>query len=243
MKKFFAVCMMVALLLSGTAIAEDGVLVMATNPEFPPFEYVEGEEVVGLDVDIAKEIAKDLGKELEVAAMEFVAIIPAINSGKADFGIAGMTVTEDRKLSVDFSDVYHEAVQACIVKKGSVVTDYESLQKAIIGVQQATTGDTIVSAFEGAQVQRFPKGLDAFMQLANGKIDAVVIDAPVAANILKALNNPELEKIEMPFEAEFYAIAVPKGKEELLTAINATIKRIEEDGTMEALLEKYFPAE
>lgn len=236
----FMVCIL--LMTTGLGLAEGKTLVIATNPEFPPFEYIEGGQTVGLDIDIAAEIAKDLGVDFQVEAMEFPAIIPALNSGKADIGIAGMTVTEERKMSVDFSDTYYNAVQACIIKKGSKITDFDSLQKAVIGVQEGTTGDLIVSEYADAEILRYPKGLDAFMELANGKIDAVVIDAPVAANILKALNNPELETVEMPFEDEFYAIALPKGSEELMTAVNATIKRIQEDGTLEALIEKYFPS-
>lgn len=243
MKKLTALCMVFMLLLTaGIALGEEKILVVATNPEFPPFEYIEGGETVGLDIDIAAEVAKDLGMPFKVEAMEFPAIIPALNSGKADIGIAGMTVTEERMISVDFSDTYYNAIQACVIKKGSAVTDFDALQKAVIGVQEGTTGDLIVSEYPDAEILRFPKGLDAFMELANGKIDAVVIDAPVAANILKALNNPELEIVEMPFEDEAYAIALTKGNEELLASVNATIKRIQEDGTLEGLIEKYFPS-
>lgn len=243
MKKLTALCMVCILLFTaGLALAEGKTLVVATNPEFPPFEYVEGNNIVGLDIDIAAEVAKDLGMEIAVEAMEFPAIIPSLNAGKADLGIAGMTVTEERKMNVDFSDTYYNAIQACVVKEGTAITDFDALQKAVIGVQEGTTGDFIVSEYPDAEILRFPKGLDAFMELANGKIDAVVIDAPVAANILKALNNQALETIEMPFEDEFYAIALPKGSTELLEAVNATIKRIQEDGTLEALIEKHFPS-
>ncbi len=245
MKKIFALCITVVLLLGGTlTLAQGETLSVATNAEFPPFEYMEGEEIVGLDIDIIAEVAKDLGMELKVESMEFPAIIPSLISGKADLGIAGLTITEDRKLTVDFSDTYYtSAAQACVIKKGSMVTDFESLQKATIGVQEGTTGDLFVSEYPDAQVMRFPKGLDAFMELANGKIDAVVIDAPVAENILKALNNGELETIEMPFEEEAFAIIAAKGNEELLEKVNATIKRIQEDGTLEELIAKYFPTD
>ena len=243
MKKLTALCMVCILLFTaGLALAEGKTLVVATNPEFPPFEYVEGNNIVGLDIDIAAEVAKDLGMEIAVEAMEFPAIIPSLNAGKADLGIAGMTVTEERKMNVDFSDTYYNAIQACVVKEGTAITDFKTKKKAVIGVQEGTTGDFIVSEYPDAEILRFPKGLDAFMELANGKIDAVVIDAPVAANILKALNNQALETIEMPFEDEFYAIALPKGSTELLEAVNATIKRIQEDGTLEALIEKHFPS-
>lgn len=229
-----------------TAVAEGGTLIMATNPEFPPFEYVEGDMVVGLDADIAAEIAKDLGMELKIESMAFNSVVPAIASGQADVGIAAMTITEERLLNVDFSDSYYNAKQACIVKKGGVVVDQETLYAALIGVQEGTTGDLLVSddeAYAAAKVSAYPKALDAVLDLLGGKLDAVVVDAPVAANLLAALNNEDLMVLEgIEFADEYYGIAVAKGREDLLASINATIARITEDGTLEALIEKYFPS-
>ncbi len=242
MKKLFSVLLAIMLASVSMAAMAEGTLIAATNPEFPPFEYVENDVVVGLDADIAAEIAKDLNMEIKIESMEFPAIIPAVMAGKANIGIAAMTITEERKTSVDFSDPYYNAKQVCIVKVGGKVVDEATLKDALIGVQEGTTGDYAAEEIS-ANIQRYPKALDAVMELAGGKLDAVIVDAPVASNIMAALNNKDLILLEgVEFADEFYGIAVPKGNQELLDAINATVKRIQEDGTLDALIEKYFPS-
>lgn len=242
MKKITAILLALMLTLSAIpALAET--LVVATNAEFPPFEYVEGEEIVGLDIDIAREIAKDLGWDFEVQSMAFDAIVPAVASGKATIAIAGMTINDERKMSVDFSDPYYNAKQACIVLKDGTVTDGETLKDKTIGVQQGTTGDFAAEEYTATdKVMRYNKALDAVMELAGGKLDAVIIDAPVAANLVASMNNENLVVLDnIEFGDEFYGIAVQKGNADLLASINATIERINSDGTMDALLLKYFP--
>ena len=225
------------------AYAADGTLIMATNPEFPPFEYVEGNTIMGLDADLAAEIAKDLGWELVIDAMAFDSIIAAVQSGKADVGIAGMSDREDRRLSVDFSTSYFDASQVCIVKEGSDIVDMDTLKGKLIGVQLGTTGDSMASELS-TSIERYAKGLDAIMELQGGKLDAVVLDLPVAKNILKELNDSTLVmQTAIEFEPEVYAIAVAKNKPELLESINKTIERVNEDGTMAAWIAKYFGEE
>lgn len=241
MKKIVAVLLVLVMMSASAALADT--LVVATNPEFPPFEYVEGDTAVGLDIDLAAEIAKDLGMDLQVDSMAFDSIIPAIQSGKADITITGMTITDERKLTIDFSEPYYNAKQACIVKVGGAVTDGETLKGCMIGVQTGTTGDYAAEDYTDTdKVQRYSKALDAVLELAGGKIDAVIVDAPVAANILAAMNNSELQVLDnIEFGDEFYGVGIAKGKEDLLASINATIERVNTDGTMEALLLKYFP--
>ncbi|GHU71767.1 basic amino acid ABC transporter substrate-binding protein [Clostridia bacterium] len=231
----------VLLILSMNAALAEGTLTMGTNAEFPPFEFVEGDTVVGVDAEIAAEIAKDLGLTLVIENMAFDSIIPALVSGQIDIGVAAMTVKEERLNSVDFSITYYNARQACIVRKDGKVVDEETLKGAAIGVQNGTTGDYAAEEYSET-IERYGKALDAVLELAGGKLDAVIVDLPVAQNIIAALNNPNLVLLDnIEFADEFYAVAIPKGNPELVEAINKTINRINEDGTLYAILLKYFP--
>ena len=158
--------------------AAGGKLVMATNAEFPPYEFHDGDKIVGIDAEIAQAIADELGMELEIEDIAFDSIIPEIVSGKADMALAGMTVTEDRKASVDFSDTYATASQMIIVKEDSEIAGPDDLKGVTVGVQLGTTGDIYVSDLEadGTTVERYNKGFEAVQALSQGKIDAVVID-------------------------------------------------------------------
>ena len=242
MKKMIAAVLSLMLALSALpALAET--LTVATNAEFPPFEYVEGEEVVGLDIDIAKEIAKDLGLEMVVESMAFDSVVPSVATGKADLAIAGLTVTDERKMSVAFSDTYYNAKQACIVLKDGAVTDGETLKDKVIGVQLGTTSDLVAGEYTDpdSKVMRYNKALDGVLDLLGGKIDAVIVDAPVAKNLVESMQNEKMTILEnVEFSDEAFAVAVKKGNQELIDAINATIARINSDGTMEQLMNKYF---
>ena len=136
-------------------------LVMATNAEFPPYEFHEGDDVVGIDADIARAIGEEMGMEVKIEDMAFDSIIPAVTSGKADFGAAGMTVTEDRKKNVDFTDTYATATQVIIVKEGSDIAGPDDLTGKKIGVQLGTTGDIYADDIEDAKVERYNKGFEA----------------------------------------------------------------------------------
>lgn len=218
--------------------ADSGVIVMGTNAEFPPFEYVTEEGIVdnkfsGIDVAIAKEIADDLGKELKIENMEFDSLIMALATRKVDFVAAGMTVRPDRQESVDFSDTYYTAKQVMIVKEDSDIKSAADLADKKIGVILGYTGDTAVTEDLGYEPERFKKGADAVMDLSNGRLDVVVIDsAPAKAFVEK---NPGLKIVEDDevFAQEEYAIAVPKGDTELLAKINATLAELRESGKID----------
>ena len=225
------------------------VLSMATNAEFPPYEYVEGEDVVGIDVDIAQAIADKLGMELKVDNMNFDSIIPAITSGKDAIGAAGMTVTDERKKNVDFTDSYATGVQVVIVREDSKITDVKDLTTKgadnTIGVQLGTTGDIYCTSDiqdkRFGKVQQFNKGADAVQALVSGKIDCVVIDNQPAKEFVKA--NKGLKILDTEYVTEDYAIAVAKDNTELKDKINGALNELKADGTIQKILDKYIKAE
>lgn len=223
--------------------AAGGKLIMATNAEFPPYEYHDGDAVVGIDAEIAKAIADELGMELEIEDIAFDSIIPEIVSGKADMGLAGMTVTEDRMQSVDFSDTYAKASQKIIVTEDSEIVSPDDLKGVIVGVQLGTTGDIYVSDLEadGTTVERYNKGFEAVQALSQGKIDAVVIDGEPAKTFVAETEG--LKILEESFTDEEYAIAVKKGNTELLEKINGALKTLKDNGTLDEIVAKYIKAE
>ena len=225
----------------GSVAAEGGVLVMATNAEFPPYEYHEGDAIVGIDADIAAAIAEELGMELKIEDMAFDSIIPAVKSGKADFGAAGMTVTEDRKVNVDFTDSYATATQVIIVQEGSDIAGPDDLAGKKIGVQLGTTGDIYVEDVEDAEIERYNKGFEAVQALVDGKIDAVVIDGEPAKEFVKAAEG--LAILDEAFTEEEYAIAVKKDNTELLDQINTALSNLKESGKLDEIVGKYIVAE
>lgn len=223
------------------ATESKGTLVMATNAEFPPYEFHEGGEIVGIDVEIARAIATEMGMDFEIEDIAFDSIIPEVTSGKADFGAAGMTVTEDRKQSVDFSDPYATATQVVIVKEGSEIASVDDLAGKTIGVQLGTTGDIYVEDVEGATIERYNKGFEAVQALGQDKIDAVVIDGEPAKVFVS--QNEGLKILDEAFTTEEYAICVKKGNTELLEGINTAIAKLKESGELQAIVDKYISAE
>ena len=221
----------------------DGVLTVGTNAEFPPYEYHDGGEIVGIDVEIAKAIADKMGMELEIEDVAFDSVIPEITSGKADMGLAGMTVTEDRKVSVDFSDTYAKASQMIIVKEDSAIAGPDDLKGVVVGVQLGTTGDIYVSDLEaeGTTVERYNKGFEAVQALSQGKIDAVVIDGEPAKTFVAETEG--IKMLDEAFTEEEYAIAVKKGNTELLDKINGALSELESEGTLDEIVAKYITAE
>ena len=231
---------------AGTEAAKEaagGKLVMATNAEFPPYEYHDGDAIVGIDAEIAKANADELGMELEIEDIAFDSIIPEIVSGKADMGLAGMTVTEDRMQSVDFSDTYAKASQKIIVTEDSEIASPDDLKGVIVGVQLGTTGDIYVSDLEadGTTVERYNKGFEAVQALSQGKIDAVVIVGEPAKTFVAETEG--LKILEESFTDEEYAIAVKKGNTELLEKINGALKTLKDNGTLDEIVAKYIKAE
>lgn len=217
-------------------------LIMATNAEFPPYEYHEGKDIVGIDVEIAKAVAEQMGAKFEVSDMAFDAIISAVDSGKADFGAAGMTVTEDRKKNVDFSDTYATSVQSVIVPENSDIKSIDDLKGKKIGVQQGTTGDIYATKDYGKDaIQPFPKGVDAVLALGAGKVDAVIIDGNTAKAFVA--DQKGLKLLDSTYAEEEYAICVKKGNTELRDGINAALKELKASGKLDEIVAKYIKAD
>ncbi len=229
--------------------ATEGVLTMATNAAFPPYEYIEGGEIVGIDAEIAKAIADKLGLELQIDDMEFDAIIEAVRGGKADIGLAGMTVTEERKEAVNFTASYATGVQVVIVTEDSAITSVDDLfvegASHVIGVQRNTTGDLYTTwDLEDAglaTIDRYSKGVDAVQALVTGKVDCVVIDNEPAKAFVASMEG--LKILETEYVTEDYAAAMNKDNEALYEAVNAAVEELIADGTVAAIVEKYIPAE
>jgi len=222
--------------------AEDSVLKMATNAAFPPYEFKEGEKFVGIDVEIAEAIAEKLGSKLEVVDMEFDSIITSVQEGETDFGMAGMTVTDERKEQVDFTSSYATGVQSVIVKEDSTIASIDDLEGKKIGVQLGTTGDFYATDDYGAEnVTQYGKGADAVIALTGGDVDAVIIDNEPAKAFVAA--NEGLKILDTEYAVEDYAIAVKKGNTELLDKINGALEALAADGTIDNIVAKYINAD
>lgn len=219
----------------------DNTLVMATNAEFPPYEYYEGGDIIGIDADIARAIAEEMGMQLKIEDMAFDSVIAAVQSGKADFGAAGLTVTEDRLANVDFSETYAEAQQVIIVKEGSEIASADDLVGRKVGVQTGTTGDILSDDIEDGEVERYNKGAEAVQALNQDKIDAVIIDNEPAKVFVS--ENEGLTILDGAYEPEQYAIAVAKGNTELLEKINTAIKNLKDSGKLDEIVGRYISAE
>ena len=238
---------------SGTASAEtasydvetveDGVLIMSTNAAFPPYEMTnDAGEYEGIDVEMAGEIAKRLGLELQIDDMDFDAALLAVQQGKSDIAMAGITITEDRLVNMDFSNTYANGVQSVIVPEGSDITSPDDLAGKLVGVQRGTTGYTFcIDEFGEDAVAPFDNGNTAVQNLVSGKVDAVVIDNAPAQEYVAA--NPGLTILDTAFADEDYAIGVAKGNTQLLDAINSILAEMEADGTTQAIIDKYISAE
>ncbi len=227
---------------------EDGKLIMSTNAAFPPYEMTnDAGEYEGIDVDMATEIANRLGLELQIDDMDFDAALLAVQTGKSDIAMAGITVTEDRLVNMDFSDTYANGVQVVIVPEDSDIASIDDLNGKVIGVQEGTTGDMYCSAapedggYGEDNVTKFNNGLTAVQNLINGKVDAVVIDNAPAQEFVAA--NPGLKILDTTFADEDYAIGVAKGNTQLLDAINSILADMEADGTTQDIISKYINAD
>ena len=232
-------------------------IVVATATGFVPFEFKEGSEYKGVDMDIAREIAKRLGKTLEVKDMEFDAVVSAVSSGNADFAASGLTINATRLKVVDFAEAYYNANQVVIIRDDNplreVGDDAESLVQEIakiegikIGVQTSTTGAFFVKGdkdwgFEGfanAEMKSFVNASLAVSALVNGQVDIVILDEAPARLISKA--NAGTEVLSASLTEEQYGIAVKKGNKALLDSINGALRAMKEDGTLDNIVQKYF---
>ena len=227
---------------------EAGKLIMATNATFPPYEFIEGNEIVGIDAEIAGAIAEKLGLELQIDDMEFDSIVESVKGGKADIGLAGMTVTPERQEVINFTASYATGVQVVIVTEDSAIASVDDLfaegASHIIGVQRNTTGD-LYSTWDLedaglATVDRYSKGADAVQALLTGKVDCVVIDNEPAKAFVAA--NEGLKILDTAYAVEDYAAAMNKDNTELYEAVNKALEELIADGTVASIVEKYIPA-
>lgn len=220
----------------------DGVLTMGTNAAFPPYEFYDGDKIVGIDTEIAEALAAKLGLKLEVVDMDFAAIVTAVQSGKVDVGIAGMTVDEERLKNVDFTDSYATGVQAIIVTEDSEIASVDDLDGKLIGVQEGTTSHTFCSEDYGDDsVIAYTNGATAVQALLQGKVDCVVVDEQPAISFVEA--NEGLKILDTKYAVEDYAIAVAKENTALKDALNTAMQELKDDGTIQGILDKYIKAE
>ena len=230
--------------LANITTVEPGVLVMATNATFPPYEYIEGEdgEIIGIDAEIAALIADKLGLALRIENVEFDSIIAGVQSGKYDIGMAGMSITEDRLKNVNFSDSYATAVQSVIVPEGSAIASVDDIKgdgSMKIGVQQGTTGSLYAADDYGDEnVINYKNGPDAVQALISGKVDCVIIDNEPAKAYVAA--NQGLKILDTAYAEEEYAICVAKENTALLDGINAALADLIDDESVSKIIKEYI---
>ena len=274
MKKFIAVAMVLCMMLGTVCMfascgEDENVLVMATNAAFPPYEYKDGDKIVGIDAEIAQAIADKLGMTLKIEDVDFGAALLGVAEGKYDMGMAGITVTEDRKKTMDFSDTYATGIQVIIVNDGSAIKslddlfvfDAEGNPTALkntdikVGVQQDTTGDIYSSSaitgwgfndlndddsIKTDRVVRYKTGAEAVSALKSGKVDCVIIDNEPAKSFVAANTGIHILEGDNEYAIEDYAICVKKGNTELLTKINTALAELKADGTIDKIIAKYI---
>ena len=274
MKKIVTLTLALVMMLGALALftacdKDENTLVMATNAAFPPYEYKEGNDIVGIDAEIAAAVAKKLGMKLEIVDVEFGSVLTGVSEGKYDMGMAGITVTEDRKKTMDFTETYATGIQVIIVNDGSDITSLDSLfvfddegnpvalqnTDIRVGVQQSTTGDIYSSSAVSGwgfndlaeddsivtdRVVRYKTGADAIQALKSGKVNCVIIDNEPAKSFVEANEGIHILEGENEYAVEDYAICVKKGNSALLDKINAAIMELTEDGTIDAIVAKYI---
>ena len=276
MKKLIAVLMALCMLVSAVCLfascdkKDENTLVMATNAAFPPYEYKDGDKIVGIDAEIAAAIANKLGMKLEIMDVDFGAVLTGVAEGKYDMGMAGITVTDERKETMDFSDTYATGIQVIIVNDGSSIATLDDLRNfdeegnpvslknpdIKIGVQQDTTGDIYSSSaisgwgfndlnddesIKTDRVVRYKTGAEAVAALKTGKVDCVIIDNEPAKSFVAANEGIHILEGENEYAVEDYAICVNKGNTELLAKINKALAELKADGTIDSIINKYIP--
>lgn len=227
---------------------EEGMLTMSTNAAFPPYEMTnDAGEFEGIDVEIAQAIADKLGLELRIDDMDFDSALLAAQTGKSDMVMAGVSVTEDRLVNLDFTESYATGIQVVIVPEDSDITSVDDMTGKMIGVQRGTTGDLYCSdtvengGFGAENVTPYDNGLTAVQALMNGQVDCVVIDNAPAQEFVAA--NPGLKILDTEYVNEDYAIGVKKGNTQMLDAINGALAELKADGTIQSIIDKYITAE
>ena len=250
MKKFLKVVSIVLVIAlvgvfaacGGDKTEEKTVLTMATNAEFPPYEYVEEGKIVGIDAEIAALIADKLGMELQIVDVAFDSIIPGVQSGKYDMGMAGLTVNDERLEKVNFSTSYAKGVQVVIIPENSDIKSLDDISGKKIGVQTSTTGDIYATDDFGEEaITRYDNGAVAVQALLAGKVDCVIIDNEPAKSYVAA--NAGLKILETEYAVEDYAICFNKEDTELQEKVDAALKELIADGSVQRVVDKYITAE
>lgn len=236
----FVVLLVVCMIAFTGCGKKETTLRLGTEATFKPFEFTnDANEVVGFDIDIAQEIANKLGRTLEISNMDFDGLIGALQGNQIDMAVAGMTITPEREESVDFSTPYYDASQVIVVRaEESTITSQADLTGKIIAVQMGTTGADEAASVPDAELKQFGKVNEAFLELKNGRADAVIIDAPVAKEYLKVMDG--LQIASEPFTNEQYGIAVKEGNSKLLTEINEALQELKDSGKYQELYDKWF---
>lgn len=257
MKKLFAVLLAAMMLLAMVACGDNNTeptptptpepetktLYMATEGTFPPYEYYDGDQLVGIDVEVAGAIAEKLGMKLEVVDIAFDSIVSGVQAGKYDMGMAGMTVNEERLEKVNFSDSYSTGIQVVVVKEGGKVQSLDDMgaDGVVIGTQSGTTGFLYASDdFGDEKVKGFAKTTDAIEALKNGQVDCVMLDNEPAKALVAANPDSGLSILDTAYAVEDYAIAINKDNSDLLTQINTALAELKADGTLQGIIDKYI---
>ncbi len=242
MKKMIALFAALMMLCCCTMASAETIIV-ATNPEYPPFEYVENDEYVGYDIDMIKAVSEKAGFDIEIKAMDFDAVISSVIADPNTIGVSGISITEERKLNVLFSDGYINAGLVVIVKSDSGYKTVDDLKGKVIGVQLGTTSDFAAEEITGVEnVAQYKTFLMGIMDLQGNKVDAVIVDKPVGQAIMASLNDPTLEMVDMGLQADWYGIEVNMNNVELQQKINEALAALEQEGFFEELAVKYFSA-
>ena len=238
MKRVLFCCFICLFLVSGCSFKDDNKLILVTEAGFAPYEFYQNGEIVGVDIDIAKEIAKELGKELVVKDVSFDFLINEVKSGKADFAAAGISITDERKKQVDFTDEYTVSNQVVVVKKDSPITSFDEISNKKIAVQLGTVADLYVSDnYPDATLVQHKKYLSAVEDVKADKVDCLIMDELPAKEIVKA--NSGLKIMDGILFQDRYGMIVKKGNDKLRKQINKVLKRLIDDGTIEKLVLKY----
>lgn len=252
MKKIIALALALVLCLSLAACSVDsakgatladvkkaGKLTVATSPDFPPFESLEGGKVVGIEVEIMELIAKDLGVELEIVQMDFDAVLVGVQTAKYNCGMSGITVNADREKNMRFTVPYYNAAQVIVVKEGSAIHSKADLADKTVSVQTGTTAESGCMD-ENIKYQAFNANADAKSALLTGKVDAWIVDNLTALQMVE--EGDGLVVLEEKMTEEPYAFAFAYGSEDLVAEINKSLNKMIEDGTIAGIFEKYGEA-
>ncbi|WP_028608421.1 ABC transporter substrate-binding protein/permease [Paenibacillus harenae] len=227
------------------AVGEKKKLIMGTSPDYPPYENVDAKnngEIIGLDIDIAKYITSRLGYELEIASTDFNGLIASLQTGRVDFVMSAMSATDERRQSVDFSDIYYVARNTIVSKKSEPLETLESLSGKLVGAQLGSTQDLFAETIEGAKVKKLNKIPDLIQELNSGRIDAAIVEDAVAIEMTNG--NPDLVMNFLPADSDEngYAIAFPK-QSAIVGEFNSVLAEMSEKGKLDDIVQKWFPSE